>query len=190
MFGLVWLALAASLLLALYRDGQARAFWVGFAVIGWLHLLLLLYCWSLHPDTRKWGNPLRPDELITTRLSHKTHDWMYPQVMVPIVYGGMGSSMGGMPMGAGGGDMMGSGSAEGGMSGYGSMAGPGGMPGSGGMPGMGAMMGGSGTVSVPTPGPSQQDFTNVAHALWTLLLAVAGGQFGKWLYATRDRRPS
>lgn len=181
MFGLTWLALAASLLLAFYRDGQARAFWIGFAVIGWLHLLLLMYGWSLHPETYKWSTPLRPDELITTRISHKAHDWMYPQVMVPVVYGGMGGSMGGMAMGGGGDGSMG-GYSEG-------MAGPGGsMPGGGGMPGMGSMMGGSGTVSVPSPGPSQQDFTNVAHALWTLLLAIAGGQFGKWLFATRDRR--
>jgi hypothetical protein len=177
MFGLTWLALAASILLALYRDGQARAFWVGFAVLGWLYLLLPLFGWSL-------GTGLQPDTLITTCLSQMAYQWLYSAPALPPGSGGFGSSMGGgMSMGPAG--------ADSGMGGYSAgMAGPGGgMPG-GGMPGMGGMIGGSGTVSVPTPGPSQQDFTNVAHALWTLLLAIAGGQFGKWLFATRDRRPS
>jgi hypothetical protein len=38
--GLVLATLAAAVLLAIYRDGQRRAFWVGFSMIGWLYLLL------------------------------------------------------------------------------------------------------------------------------------------------------
>ena len=37
-------------------------------------------------------------------------------------------------------------------------------------------------------GPSQQDFAFVAHALWTLLLALCGGWFAQWVYATRGQR--
>ncbi len=194
MFGLTWLALAASLLLALYRDGPSRAFWVGFAALGWLYLLLLMYCWNLPEGVYRWGTPLRSDELITTRLSHKLHGWMYP---VPTgsqpVYPGASAS-GGMPMGSGGANMNdgmsgygGSmGSSDGGMSGGDMMAGSG-----GGMPGgfFGGMPGGMPGPVVPAfSGPSQQDFTNVSHALWTLLLAFCGGWFAQWLYATRGQR--
>jgi hypothetical protein len=33
--------------------------------------------------------------------------------------------------------------------------------------------------------PSRSDFVNVAHALWALLLAIVGGWFTRWVYATR-----
>lgn len=61
-----------------------------------------------------------------------------------------------------------------GMGGAGSMIGP--MSGMGGMPG-------SGSVPAMT-GPSKADFINVAHSLWTLLLAACGGWLARWIYAT------
>lgn len=68
----------------------------------------------------------------------------------------------------------------------GSMGGPGGMPGA---MGMGGMMGSAGGATTPPfTGPTQDDFTSVAHTLWMLLLAVGGGWFAQWLYATRSRQ--
>ena len=190
MFGLVWLTLAASLLLAVYRDGQSRAFWVGFALVGWLYLLTPWFGSSI-------GSGLHPDYLVTSRLSHRAHDWLYPQPAYPP--GGYGGMMGGMSMGPGGPGMDGGSGYGSAMGGYGSsdagMAGsgeygsgsPGGMPG---MPGMGSMMCGMSPGGPPVPvvtGPSLLDFTNVSHALWTLLLASCGGWFAQWLYASRER---
>jgi hypothetical protein len=170
MVGLTWIALAASLLLAMYRDGQDRAFWVGFAVAGWLYLLLPVFGWSFMSN-------LQGNTVITTRISHWAYDWLYAQPL-PAPASGFGPPMSGY-----GGSM---GSADGSM-----MGGPGGgMPGMGGMSGMGmgGMPGGPGGPPFPTfSGPSREDFTNVSHALWTLLLAFCGGWFAQWLYATRGR---
>jgi hypothetical protein len=197
MFGLTLLLLGASLLLALFRDGQTRAYWIGFATLGWLYVFVLLYGWNLDSNTATFGNnPLRPSELATTRLTHKAYEWLYPLVPMVISQPGAGMMGGpagmGMPMGAmmgtgagspegGAGESMGaSGMMPGGPAGSGPM-----MPGGGG-PGMPGMMGaGTVTAMVPSPGPSQQDFTNVAHALWTLVLAACGGWLATWLYATR-----
>lgn len=175
LLGLTLLILGASLLFALYRDGQSRAYWIGFAMLGWLYVIVLLYGWSLDLNSPgSWGNPLRPDELVTSRLTHKCYAWLYPPQTVPVPMG-----MGGIGMG--GGIAMNSGS---GMSGYGGMSGM-----SGGMP-AGSMMG-TGTMIVAAPGPSQQDFTNVAHSLWALLLATCGGWLATWLFATREKsRPA
>jgi hypothetical protein len=172
MLGLTWIALAASLLLAMYRDGQDRAFWVGFAVAGWLYLLLPVFGWSFMSN-------LQGNTVITTRISHWAYDWLYAQPL-PAPASGFGPPMSGY-----GGSM--------GSSDVSMMGGPGGgMPGMGGMSGMGmgGMPGGPGGPPFPTfTGPSQQDFTNVSHALWTLLLALCGGWFAQWLYATRGRQP-
>jgi hypothetical protein len=37
---IVLVLLGAAVLLAIYRDGQARAFWIGFAFFGWLYMAL------------------------------------------------------------------------------------------------------------------------------------------------------
>ncbi len=200
MVGLTWIALAASLLLAVYRDGQLRAFWVGFAVAGWLYLVLPIYGWSFMSN-------LQGNTVITTRISHWAYDRLYSEPVPPPASGYGPPMSGGMAMGSGGGDMysggmsgypggMGSsggdmGSSYGGMSDGSMMAGSGGgMPGMGGMGGTyGGMPGGmTGPVVPAFTGPSQQDFTNVSHSLWTLLLAFCGGWFAQWLYATRGRQ--
>jgi hypothetical protein len=179
MFGLAWLALAASLLLALYREGPIRAFWIGFATLGWLYMLLLLYAWSFVADPNAaWNTPPRRHNLITTHLAHVLYDWFFTEPE-PRGIGGTGPMQGAISMTAGsmGPYPGGMSSADGGM-----------MPGAGGIPGMGmgGMPGGMGGGPTFT-GPSQDDFTNVAHTLWTLLLAFCGGWFARWVYATRGR---
>src|SRR5262245_28453266 len=37
----VLLSLSASIVLAIYRDGQGRAFWIGFSILGWVYIALL-----------------------------------------------------------------------------------------------------------------------------------------------------
>ena len=134
MFGLAWMVLVASVLLVVFRDGERRSFWVGFAVLGWSYLLF--------PTLGFLGMGQQFDALITTRLSHSAYDWLYSEpVPLPPSASGFGPPMSsGMPMGSGGDDMY-----SGGMSGYGgSMGSDGSMmggPGSG-MPGMGGMYGG------------------------------------------------
>src|SRR5687767_7080332 len=43
LLGAALVLLAASLLLAAFRDGRSRAFWIGFATVGWLYVGLLAY---------------------------------------------------------------------------------------------------------------------------------------------------
>jgi hypothetical protein len=165
---LTLLVLAASPLVALYRQGPERAFWIGFATIGWFYMLVLLYCWNLD---RPSNYPLRADQLLTTNLSYQLHQWMYPLKPEPLtVYPGDPFAVD-------------------------PFAPP---------PTISAMLPGSGpippttNVQMPPPGsipgrnsapagPAVNDFINVAHSIWTLLLAFCGGQFCKWLYATRPQ---
>ena len=80
-----------------------------------------------------------------------------------------------------------------------------GMPG-GGFPGMPAgmsggvsgpgtgMMPGAGMPGTMTPNPryvDQTTYTEVSHALWTILIAFLGGTLSGWIYATRqpEREP-
>jgi hypothetical protein len=180
MLGLVVLVLASAILLAIFRCEARRAFWIGFATFGGLYLLLLGYGWSLDPNTSP-ESPLRPYNLATTRISNVCYHWLYDaafdkynraqQQMMGGMSGMMGSS-GGMPM-YGGGTFDGSGMMPGGSMGYASMSGGMGMP---------APLG-------PPPGPAQHEFANVAHALWTILLAMLGGCLASWLYATKKEPP-
>lgn len=92
------------------------------------------------------------------------HDWMYPNAdsSAGMGMGGFTSTKG---MSTKSGNMMASGPP----------------------PDMGSISGGSGSAAVVAAGPVVADFINVAHSLWTLLLAFCGGQFCKWLYATRPQ---
>ena len=157
MSGLTLLVLATASLLAIFRQGTDRAHWTGFAAFGWLYLLLLMFGWSA--DANSWDNPFRPYNLATAKLSTWLYDRMYSQPQTQSGTGGMGFTGGG----------------------FGSSIGmPGGMaPMSGGMPGM---PGGGGPPAFT--GPSQHDFINVSHSLWTLLLAACGGWLARWIYAT------
>lgn len=142
------LSLGAAILLLIYRQGAARAYWLGFALSGWLYVIILMYGWSLSREGRFYV-PIEPDHLITSRLSIAAYQWSYT-LLAPRPapnYGGGGFGGGGGGFGAGG-----------------------------------------GFVTPPPPaftGPPQHEFVNVAHALWTLLLAACGGCFAQWLYLTR-----
>jgi len=170
-FGLVLLFFAAALLLVIFGQAADRAYWVGFALIGWLYLILLMYGWGLDPNSSQ-NNPLRPSNLITGRLSALCYDRIYssstPQYVMGAGFGASGFGMG---------------SADGG---YGSDFG-GGSPAAGVPPGIsGSPVSVGYAVPVPTfAGPTQDEFVNVAHALWALILAACGGWFAQWLYVVR-----
>jgi uncharacterized membrane protein YgcG len=172
----VLLTLATAILLIIFRRGAAQAYWIGFALFGGLYTLLLLVGWISTGMTNQFvDHPFRPYNLATTKAS----TWAYNQLVkagaLHIEQQVLGSgSMGGMGGMAGySGDMM---------SGYG-----GGQYGGGPMGGAVdpyGNLGGPATVPVLV-GPNLEEFNNVAHSLWTLLIAVAGGCLGRWLYATR-----
>jgi len=170
--------LAASILLAVYRRGVQRSYWIGFATFGWLYLLFLVFSWTLGRTTSN-DSPLRAQNLLTQRLSTATYHWLYDKAFDKYyAMQNMGSSMGSM-----GGDA--------GYSSAGMMA--------GGMP----MVSATGDPSVSAgpmplapafatpgspPGPSERDFVNVAHLLWTLLFAATGGYLACLFYSTGPGR--
>ena len=43
-------------------------------------------------------------------------------------------------------------------------------------------------VVATAAGPKADNFVNVAHALWTLVLAACGGKFARWLYQSRSEQ--
>jgi len=156
------LALATSILLVIFRRGAARAFWLGFAIFGWLYLFLLMFSETLSNDQE---TPFRPYYMATTRLSNACYHWMFDKAFerymtqYPARYPYAASSDPFAP-------------------------GPSQLPPSPQLspspwPPPGAP---------PPPGPDEQSFANVAHALWTLLLALGGGQLAKWLYTTQGRQ--
>jgi hypothetical protein len=193
MLSLAVLVLAAAILLAVFRDGGRRAFWIGFGTFGWLYLLVLALGWSF--SSNSGSSPLRPYNLTTTRISNASYHWLYDDAFAKYYAnqqqtsgygsGGYGGGMPGGMMGTpdGGLDMMGSGGEYGG-GGDAGMYGSGMSPGGSGYPGMGGGMPAPAPPAVP-PGPNEEDFANVAHALWAILLAMVGGCFASWLYATK-----
>ncbi len=171
LLGLTLLALAAAVPLAIFRQGSDRAWWFGFALFGWLYMLLLAYSWSLDPNASQ-TNPLRPHSLVTSRLTTSAcmrifgppaESPIYPTTVATAAYSVTYN-------------------ANAGITTYPNIA-----PNPIGTPYIvpvttytTAMRAG------PTPnGPSLDDFVNVAHAFWAILIAVCGGWFTSWLYATR-----
>lgn len=203
MLGLALVILAASLLLAMFREGRQRAYWIGFATAGWLYVILLAYSHGVVTTNGRWTNPFRQEDLVTTQLSHMLYTWMCEKIAPPPAPAGMASGYGGMSGMPGGSSGPGMGSA-GMMSGSGYDSGmgrsdgsyggpPGGYPTSPGgpMPGMMGSMGmGVMGPAVPTVfTPAQHDFTNVAQALWTLLLAAPAAAHWPPGCMQRDRSP-
>lgn len=184
LLGLTLLVLVAAIALAIFRQAGQRAFWLGFAMFGWAYLLLLAYSWSLDPNTSH-ANPLRPYSLVTTQLSQSGYNRIYSRpdsvnyyvtpsdisfaYPVTNVTGTMSSGPNTVTMNSNGGL-----AKSGDFSFY---------VGTGGTNTLTTIASGP-SASVPT-GPSQDDFINVAHALWAILIALCGGYFTCWLYATR-----
>jgi len=160
LLGLVLLVLTAAVPLAIFRHERSRAFWIGFALFGWLYVLVLAYGWSLDP-VKSDHNPLRPERLITARLTSSGFDRLYaseePQqgqstwIQLPP-----------QPrfVDTGDGVMVSAGTAD-----------------------LRLMI--AGTQRTGPTVPDYDDFLNVAHAFWTILLAALGGWFTRWIYATR-----
>jgi hypothetical protein len=179
MMGLALVVLAASILLIVFRRGQQRAFWIGFATFGWLYTLLLATGWWPVVPNSNVDTPFRAHNFLTQQLSSTSYHWLYDKAFEKYYSPSnpaVGGYPGGMSMSSGyGGNMYGS---------------------AGGMPGArigGSGMGGMGPPPGPPPGPNESDFVNVAHALWTLLLASVGGCLAYWLYITgpaRNQRPA
>jgi hypothetical protein len=169
-------------LAALFQREAPRVFWGGSFLAGGLYLLLLMYSVQ-HSSSSNFTttnspvvtySPLTHEQLITTRLilwcysllpAAKTNQFLPPATTA---IGGSTTSQGGMGMMIGGG-------------GAGGASGMSGMPyGGGGMAGMGMAM---------VPNPSYIDitaFTEVGHALWTLLFAWLGGLVAAKLYRTQQ----
>src|SRR5438876_2766461 len=64
MMGAVALMLMAGIVLAIYRLGDARAFWIGFAVFGWSYLFL---CYG--PVYTEDDSPFGSTRIVTGRLA-------------------------------------------------------------------------------------------------------------------------
>ncbi len=187
-WGLALYTLTASILLVIYRRKEKRAFWLGFAVFGWLYLLVFLT--SQAPAMSQFwmrSDPLRYQDLFATQLAQWSHanllpesrrvaqiqvtlpaDPLIPSAMMSGMMGGTSGPPGGMPMPGGSGMM------------------PGAMMGGMGlMGGMGAM-GGVAMAANPQYVPIE-NFTQIFHALCLLLVAAVGGKTCQFIYRTCPR---
>jgi hypothetical protein len=171
MFTAALAVISLGLLAAILRRGAKQAYWIGFALFGWLYL------WMAHwPAEFSSESRLQTDQngtLASTRLlAYAYIEWL-PKIRetpastpaAPYVPGSTGYT--GMPNAVGGG--------------YGAFGGPG--AGGGGM---------GSTLVVTTPPavvsyPALHEFMRVGHSLFIIILAVLGGTLGNYLYQTRDR---
>ena len=183
MLGLTFATLTASILFAVFRKGQQKAFWIGFATFGWAYLLLLLVSWTLGRNTVN-NSPLRAQNLPTQQMAGATYHWLYDEAFEKY---NAGTPNGGYYGPMAGGGYVGSGmmvdSGDSGLGYEGDMI--------GGVPMGPGMAGGLGVPAIPAgppPGPNESDFVKVAHALWTLLFAVIGGSLAHSLYVTGPGR--
>jgi hypothetical protein len=154
--------LTSSVLLAIYRRGARRAYWVGFATFGCLYLLLPFASWTL-AQVAATDNLLASNNLPTQQLSSATYHWLYDKAFEKY-YASQGGGYAGSAPGMG---------MSSGMDPYG---GPSMMP------------TGWGMAPTAPPGPNERDFVHVAHAVWTLLLATLGGCLAYWIYRTGPGR--
>ena len=165
-------ALTAAVPLAIFRQGGQRAYWFGFALFGWLYMLLVTYSWSLDPNTSQ-SNPLRPYSLVTTQITSGGYSRIYASANTPIYYAPTtGPVSFPYPVNV-------TGTISNGP--YTAYV-------SGGSPNPVTFYFGTNSVTPAFNGPSHDDFVNVAHAFWAILLASVGGWFTCWLYATRPAK--
>jgi len=173
--GVVLAILGATPMLVLLRQGKARAYWLGFASIAWLYIGLLLYSFALEPSTAI-SNPLSSGNLATARLAKYLHNSIYPPV---IRDGDFIFSIGTPPqyLAAADGRIVFAVDRDLDYAAF--------RNGAATLRAQSLRLWNS-TVSAPS-GPAQEHFVNVAHALWTLLLAACGGWFARWLYGLQSR---
>jgi hypothetical protein len=185
MFTAALAVISLGVLAAILRRGAKQAYWIGFALFGWLYL------WMAHwPSEFSNESRLQIDAngtLASTRLLVYVYNEWLPTVRTPpaatqapaYVLGSTGYT-------GGPNDNFGGYGGAGGA--YGGMVPPGGAyggPGSGGG-GMGVLV--AQTVTpVVTSYPAMHEFMRVGHSLFTIILAFTGAALGAYLYQTRDR---
>jgi hypothetical protein len=174
------LLIVAGILIAINRTGETRSFWAGFAICGILHMLLVF-----RPGLENGIPALHPGAFVTTWASAYTYTLIKPQLTVvpiptdPAMLGTIRGRWGGEyrdipvqppdPFGRPGGPYRDIPSAtapsfHSGEDGY--------------FRGFG-------------PGPfyiQEEDFVQVAHGLWTLLLAYLGGHISLAIYRRQPQQ--
>jgi hypothetical protein len=195
LWGLVLFMLVLAVLLAIYRRDDVRAYWLGFAALGWSYFAMFLFS-QMPAQTQFWirSDPLTFDRLIVTRLASLAYVTLLPSSRttpaIPGPLGTAGSSPGSM------GPAMGA-SMPGGPGDLDASAMIPGMPGGMGSAGMGSSpMGGSG-MGMPSGPPPMianpkyvviENFVQIFHAVCLVIVACAGGTAAKIIY--RSRRPA
>ena len=185
-FGGTIFCLAIAVLLAVYRQGQQRAFWLGFSVLGWLYLAVLIYSWtpSANPQVTR-SDPLAESSLITTRLSHMAYNSLLPEskkkLSVPMMNGDGTAAM-----------MVYYDSGDGRVMVSSGVAPP--LPLTGTTPPpassstISLALTPSGVLMASNPSyVSIEDFTRVSHTLWLLLFAAVGGKACQFIDRTRPQ---
>jgi hypothetical protein len=181
------LALAAAVPLTIFRQGSARAWWFGFAFFGWLYLLLLAYSWSLDPNTSQ-SNPLRPYSLATAQLSSSGYHRIYagaagaayyaPATIYNYQPGPTPIALDfAIPVTNVNGTITNATLVPANVTGNPQAVAP-----LTNTPGAFSFYVGTNGAASTFTGPSHDDFVNVAHAFWALLLALCGGWFTGWIY--------
>lgn len=134
--GATLLLLLAAIPLCVYRTGERRAFWLGFALFGLGYYVIACGPWQ-PPGSNLQVARLR-DRLPTTKLL----DWVYGKLPTRLVPPPGGGGAGFFQIGGG-------------------------------------MGGGMGPPIAPWPAPivDSDDFALVGHALWSMVLALAGAAF-------------
>ncbi len=172
------LLLGVSILLIVYRRQEGRAFWLGFAVLGWLYLGVVVYSWTPYANSKYVRrDPLAQQSLITTRLAQLAYDSLLPEAK---------RQQNIVPPGA----MTDTGLIDLRISMAGEEAGPGGGTAAtrAQIDMMRSMTGSPGTPMVPNPSYVPiASFLHIAHALWLLLVAGVGGKICQFIYRTRPR---
>jgi hypothetical protein len=176
-FAVVLLIIGVMPMLVILRSGADRAYWMGFAVIGSLYLGLLMYSFTLEPNATK-SNPFAASNLATAQLARYGHAAIYGKEMrtnkllfttgkPEISYSFQLNNQATLDLDQSAGEIV-VGNASGSSLRTATLR---------------LLLRPSATPA----GPATEDFVNVAHALWTLLLAACGGWFARWLYQSRSR---
>ena len=179
MWGGTLLLLALSLLLIVYRRQEGRAYWVGFAVLGWLYLAAIVYSWTPFANSKYTRrDPLAQKSLITTRIAQLAYDSLLPEAKrQPNI-----ADPGAMSYASLVEIYMADDSAAAAERAAAARA----------RMDMTAMMSGAsaaGTATVPNPSYVPiASFLHVAHALWLLLIAAIGGKTCQLIYRTRPNK--